>query len=326
MKIIILVFSSFLLTGSVLGQKHFGDIKDSLLDLEHVNGKKAEAIVQNIYLLSEKGLDSIDIAMLLDGNFLGMIVMKIANSEKPLTYGAVYEEFEQFKTSGFYHSVRNGFLESAELKRLKAVNSNWTRVAEILKNQDTRDEEIEEVYHYFEQHQDSTRNFYEVLRSYKNDLELKKSENKRKLLTTETGLVFDAKYLQQSQEQNKPILLYFTGFGCVNCRKMEQTTLNDDVVFNLVTDHFIFLPLYVDSKAELPESEQVYSETLRKTMTTIGEKNAALEIEEYNTASQPLFVCLNGKGVIVGTTDYAKSSKYPFEDFLRDCLKKVNNE
>ena len=156
--------------------------------------------------------------------------------------------------------------------------------------------------------------------------ESKETENVVKLLAVGSELVFDNKLLEQSKEQNKPLLLYFTGFSCVNCRKIEQMTLNDDIVFNLLNDDFIFLPLYVDNRTELAKSDQVYSSTLRRTMTTIGDKNMVYEIEEYNASSQPLFVCLNSKGEIIGTTDYAKSSKYPFEDFLRDCLKKVNNK
>jgi hypothetical protein len=59
-------------------------------------------------------------------------------------------------------------------------------------------------------------------------------------------------------------------------------------------------------------------------MITIGDKNATFQMEEYAEKSQPLFVCLNGDGAIIGTTDYVKNSEYPFGDFLRDCLKKCN--
>lgn len=102
--------------------------------------------------------------------------------------------------------------------------------------------------------------------------------------------------LQVSKELHKPIIIDFTGFNCVNCRKMETNVWSDPVVFKHLRDDFVLLQLVVDDKAELPVSEQFTSNYSGKKITTLGGKWSDVEASRFNSNSQPLYVMLDSDG------------------------------
>jgi thiol:disulfide interchange protein len=102
--------------------------------------------------------------------------------------------------------------------------------------------------------------------------------------------------LQYAKEQNKPILLDFTGWACVNCRKMEETVWSDPDVFAVINEKYILISLYVDDRKLLPEAEQFgyqLTEDRIKQIKTIGDKWATFQAENFQTASQPFYVLLS---------------------------------
>ncbi|MDB5003448.1 MAG: hypothetical protein JWQ34_1673 [Mucilaginibacter sp.] len=102
--------------------------------------------------------------------------------------------------------------------------------------------------------------------------------------------------LQVSKATHKPILIDFTGFNCVNCRKMEANVWSDPEVFKRLRDDFILLQLVVDDKAALPVQEQFVSDYSGKKITTLGGKWSDLEAKRFNSNSQPLYVMLDSDG------------------------------
>jgi thiol:disulfide interchange protein len=102
--------------------------------------------------------------------------------------------------------------------------------------------------------------------------------------------------LQVSKALHKPILIDFTGFNCVNCRKMETNVWSDPQVFSRIKNDFVLLQLFVDDKAELPAGEQFVSDYSGKKITTLGGKWSNLEAQRFNSNSQPLYVMLDSDG------------------------------
>jgi thiol:disulfide interchange protein DsbD len=109
--------------------------------------------------------------------------------------------------------------------------------------------------------------------------------------------------LQVSKELHKPIIIDFTGFNCVNCRKMETNVWSDPVVFNHLRDDFILLQLVVDDKAELSPAEQFTSSYSGKRITTLGGKWSDVEASRFNSNSQPLYVMLDSDGTLLKDQD-----------------------
>lgn len=102
--------------------------------------------------------------------------------------------------------------------------------------------------------------------------------------------------LQVSKALHKPILIDFTGFNCVNCRKMEADVWSDKEVFRRIKNDFVLLQLVVDDKADLPVAEQFTSDYSGKKITTLGGKWSDLEAKRFNANSQPLYVMLDSDG------------------------------
>lgn len=102
--------------------------------------------------------------------------------------------------------------------------------------------------------------------------------------------------MQVAQVVNKPVLLDFTGHGCVNCRKMEAEVWSDERILPLLKERYIVVSLYTDDKTALPEVERVYSPLLKTEINTIGKKFKQLQAQRYQTISQPYYALLDTRG------------------------------
>jgi len=125
--------------------------------------------------------------------------------------------------------------------------------------------------------------------------------------------------LQESKKIHKPILIDFTGFNCVNCRKMEANVWSNPQVFNHLKNDFVLLQLVVDDKAALPANEQFVSTYSGKTITNLGGKWSDLEASRFNSNSQPFYVMLDSDGNLLtdknGVTINPSPADYDIADY-----------
>lgn len=99
--------------------------------------------------------------------------------------------------------------------------------------------------------------------------------------------------LAHAKRVNKPVLLLFTGYACVNCRKMEENVWGDSKVLKLLRNNFVLSALHVDHRKELPEKDKKHSEILKDKMETYGDKWNHMQIEKYGTNAQPYYIILD---------------------------------
>lgn len=127
--------------------------------------------------------------------------------------------------------------------------------------------------------------------------------------------------LQVSKELHKPILIDFTGFACVNCRKMEANVWSDPEVFKKLRDDFVLLQLVVDDKAMLDPKDQTISTYSGKKITSIGDKWSDLEASRFNSNSQPLYVMLDSDGNVLtdknGTEIPSSPANYDIPSYIK---------
>ena len=127
-----------------------------------------------------------------------------------------------------------------------------------------------------------------------------------------------------AQEANKPILLDFTGWACVNCRKMEENVWSDSKVYPLLKKDYVLISLYVDDRKELPESEQFdfkFDNGRVKAIETIGQKWGTFQTVNFNAASQPYYVLLSPNLEILNeAVQYVDVETY--ETWLKSGLEK----
>ena len=102
--------------------------------------------------------------------------------------------------------------------------------------------------------------------------------------------------LAAAKEQGKPIILDFTGWACVNCRKMEEQVWSEPEVFDILRNEYILISLYVDDREELPENEQFNYQKPGggvKHIETVGDKWATFQTLNFRNNSQPFYVLLD---------------------------------
>ncbi|WP_421941860.1 protein-disulfide reductase DsbD family protein [Pedobacter sp.] len=134
---------------------------------------------------------------------------------------------------------------------------------------------------------------------------------------------------QASKELGKPVLIDFTGWNCVNCRKMENNVWSDKGVAQRLKNDFVMAELVVDDKTELPESEQYVSTFSNKKINTIGKKWSDFQASTFNSNSQPQYVIVDGEGNVLVPpqgADYNPENYIKFLDSGKAAFQKKKNE
>ena len=138
---------------------------------------------------------------------------------------------------------------------------------------------------------------------------------------------FDYKQgMEAAKALDKPVLLDFTGHGCVNCRKMEDYVWGEAPVLQRLSNDYVIISLYVDDRTTLPEEDWVVSSYDNKIKKTLGQANADLQISKFNNNAQPFYVLVdhNGEKLVDPPIGYEPDVQL-FVDYL-DAGKKAFEE
>ena len=143
------------------------------------------------------------------------------------------------------------------------------------------------------------------------DFNLQSSEVKAKSKDYDLGM-------QMARANNKPVLIDFTGFGCVNCRKMEAAVWTDPQVADIMTNDYVLIQLFVDDKTPLPAPVVVNVNGQEQKLRTVGDKWSYLQSSKFGANAQPFYVLLDHLGNPL-------SQSYAFDDNVDHYLKFLKN-
>ena len=119
----------------------------------------------------------------------------------------------------------------------------------------------------------------------------------------------------------KPVMLDFTGYGCVNCRKMELAVWTDPKVSNLIQNEYVLITLYVDEKTPLDAPIQVEENGKQRTLRTVGDKWSYLQRVKFGANAQPFYVLIDNAGQPLNKS-YSFNEDIPaYVEFLTTGLK-----
>ncbi len=129
--------------------------------------------------------------------------------------------------------------------------------------------------------------------------------------------------MQAAQAEGKPVLIDFTGFGCVNCRKMEAAVWTDPQVADMLMRNYVLISLYVDDKTPLPQPIEVTeADGTTRTLKTVGAKWSYLQSHKFGANAQPFYVILSPDGIpLTGSRAYDENIE-AYLDFLKAGLRK----
>ena len=123
-----------------------------------------------------------------------------------------------------------------------------------------------------------------------------------------------------SKRENKPVLIDFTGWACVNCRRMEEKVWPDPLVDSLMRTKFVVLSLYVDERRKLPLTEQTMYKTAngqQKSIITVGDKWSTFQTENFGATSQPQYAIISADEKALTKTKYYTPNPTEFADWLK---------
>jgi len=121
---------------------------------------------------------------------------------------------------------------------------------------------------------------------------------------------------------NKPVMVDFTGWSCVNCRKMEENVWVEPEILKLIDEKYVLVSLYVDDKTALPETEQKTSDCTGKKIRTVGNKWSEYQTCTFQTNTQPYYVLMKQTGEILNTPVGYTPDANEYKKFLEEGLNK----
>ena len=123
-----------------------------------------------------------------------------------------------------------------------------------------------------------------------------------------------------AKAQGKPVLIDFTGFGCVNCRKMEAAVWTDPTVADMLNNQYVLISLYVDDKTPLAEPVEVSLNGQQRTMRTVGDKWSYLQASKFGANAQPYYIAIDNDGRPLNHAYGFKEDVAAYIDYLQQGL------
>ncbi len=145
------------------------------------------------------------------------------------------------------------------------------------------------------------------------DFNLYENEVKAQFTDYDLGMAY-------AKQQNKPVLIDFSGFGCVNCRKMEGAVWSDSRVADIMKKDYVLIQLFVDDKTPLPEKIQITENGQTRTLRTVGDRWSYLQRSKFGAVAQPFYVLLDNEGMPLNKSYSYDEDKDKFISFLNTGL------
>lgn len=135
----------------------------------------------------------------------------------------------------------------------------------------------------------------------------------------ETGMAY-------ARKVNKPVMVDFSGFGCVNCRKMEASVWTDPKVKQILENDYVLITLMVDDKTKLPQTLEIEEHGKVRKLKTVGDKWSYLQRSKFGANAQPFYILLNDEGKPLGPSYAFNEDVSKYIQFLQGGLTKFKQE
>lgn len=154
---------------------------------------------------------------------------------------------------------------------------------------------------------------------YTQDFNLYKNEVHAAFDDYESGMAY-------AKKVNKPVMIDFSGFGCVNCRKMEASVWTDPKVKQMLENDYVLITLMVDDKTKLPQPIEIQENGKTRKLKTIGAKWSYLQRSKFGSNAQPFYILLNDEGQPLGPSYAFNEDVSKYIQFLQNGLKEFKKE
>lgn len=344
MKRQLLIIGFILITSSLFAQRN-ADCEEILhkeITMNHFQ-EQVDEFMKDFQTLVYCEFDSIDYQIFMgpQGN-MPMIAKSILDhgaktieNDEKFTFADLKEVLIELKQDTMYPKIRRIVEARNLIVQRNALLKNWSQDKKLLVDMGFTENHIKDIYAIVEDNE--SKPYPEIFLIYSdfianqqvsngsaeeiNDSNLE-NENPE-MIEWAKGLYAYQDYqlgLKKSKELDKPSLVYFNAYGCINSRMMDGEVLLNKDIQEYINQNLVFISLIVDERTKLEKNECYYSETLKKKVIYTGQINAELQIEKFNANSQPLFILLDVNGKEIDRIGYIKDIE-KFKVFLEKTKK-----
>lgn len=132
--------------------------------------------------------------------------------------------------------------------------------------------------------------------------------------------------MEYARQHGKPVMLDFTGYGCVNCRKMELAVWTDPKVSDIINNDYVLITLYVDNKTPLSSPVKIMENGTERTLRTVGDKWSYLQRVKFGANAQPFYVLIDNEGKPLNKSYSYDESIPKYIEFLQTGLENYKKE
>lgn len=257
-----------------------------------------------------------------------------SEKEKKYTFSDIFNGIEKFKKTEEYKVVRNIVETRNKLVNKNAYLSEWEEDEKMLETIGFIDEQIEIVKRLVEKNEGETYDeileiAYPILiekdnRNDSNDVQVTLMTNPimtcKNVIELWKGAYTFKSYsecLDCSKKINKPILFFFTGYGCVECMEFMANILTQPEIKSIIDTAYAYITFATDAVEKIETNEVYFSKFQKKDIKTEGDRNLDIQLENFNNIKRPFIVIVSQEGEILRSyndrTDLAK-----FKDFLNE--------
>lgn len=268
---------------------------------------------QKLNSLEKCGLDKTDLDIFNNSPIMTNIIIDILAKEntEPYTYNTILEKLLLIaKSENYQNNIKPKYKMLIDFTKKEANIKNWKSDKLILRKLEIPDKYIEEIFIELKNSSNKDETYKQILERIeknntpKNNTEIQSVEYSQNKIFENYGEIDYEKLLEKSKKNKKPVLIYFTGYACVNALKMEQRVLSKKKIIDKLKTDFNFVSVYVDDDTPLPEKEWIKSRR-GKVIKTVGRKNYELQVTKFKSGFQPYFVIIDENGEIIKKQGYS---------------------
>jgi thioredoxin-related protein len=266
----------------------------------------------HFYNLTGCGLDSVDVVLLAEGSLLPDLVSKILQDRhpaQPVTMNDILQSYKAFSNQKEFQEMKGQLAKILTLVNPKVTRENWPATkAALLELEEFRFDlnRAEQHLSFAIENELSYKQFFEELDNWEPMLETPADKKP----WAYQNIPYD-EAIALARSADKPLILFFTGHAVVNAVKMDDYVLNNEEVRQVLDEHFVFVPLYVDDRTPVEEEK----------FRNLGQKNLAFQKEKFQTERQPFLVLMDVDGNVLRTFGYTSK----VDDFMAFLKKSVDD-
>jgi len=282
------------------------------ISLEDIEPNKIEGIFKDFAQLSECGLDSMALEIISTPPLFATLILPLVESgNKMTTYQDIFNIVIEFQNSSEFPLLKRSHHASKILKNKSVDLNDWVSAQELLLQIPLDSNEVQRFHSYLKDNLSKDNSYFEAWSLFKNfeNEQLEKTTGTTrenvKINTKRKNEILSDKYyymalpeiLKEAERINRNVVIYFTGWGHVDSRKLEVSLFDDMLLNELLFDKFMFVTLYTDDKTKIENSPNQNEDM--ETNMTIGKRSQKIQLHYLGSEKLPAFILLNSKGKLI---------------------------